>query len=326
MSARLVHSRSDRGFTLIELLVVIAIIAVLVAILLPAVQQAREAARASQCKNNLKQLGIAMHSYHETHFCFPPGSTAVFYKGTNWRTHLLPYIDQGPLYNKLDFNLPLTGGGSYPTSGVNTVLNNLSIPVYTCPSSDLNPTVGGSNNTSNLLMHMYVGIMGATPDPAGRTVGSASNYGGFYVNNGTLLCNEITRIRDMSDGSSNIMVIAEQSGRVNGVTDVRSAYYGGWAGVTFAAPVSASVPASSDSWSTGVTGVMYSINYRTYGAAIPAEANSPYDANTLLNSFHTGGINALMGDGAVVFLGDSMEMETLRRLASRGDSKPVGEF
>jgi prepilin-type N-terminal cleavage/methylation domain-containing protein len=323
MKLRLPGSRGPRGFTLIELLVVIAIIAVLVAILLPAVQQAREAARMSTCKNNLKQLGIAMHNYHETHFCFPPGTYQTFVKGTNWRTHLLPYIDQGPLYNKLDFNLPTSGGGSYPTSGVNMVLNNLSVPVYTCPSSDLNPTVGGSNNTSNLLMHMYVGIMGSTPDPAGRTVGSSSNYGGTYVSNGTFLVNEITRVRDLTDGTSQVLVIGEQSGRLNGVTDVRSAYYGGWSGAAMTGPVTGSYPAGADSWSTGVTGIMYSINYK---GTIPAASNSPYDANTILTSFHTGGINGLLGDGAVVFLGDSIDMETLRRLGSRSDMKPVGEF
>jgi hypothetical protein len=197
------------------------------------------------------------------------------------------------------------------------------VPVYTCPSSDLNPTVGGSNNTSNLLMHMYVGIMGSTPDPAGRTVGSSSNYGGTYVSNGTFLVNEITRVRDLTDGTSQVLVIGEQSGRLNGVTDVRSAYYGGWSGAAMTGPVTGSYPAGADSWSTGVTGIMYSINYK---GTIPAASNSPYDANTILTSFHTGGINGLLGDGAVVFLGDSIDMETLRRLGSRSDMKPVGEF
>ena len=100
-----------RGFTLIELLVVIAIIAILIALLLPAVQQAREAARSSQCKNNLKQLGLAMHNYHDTYKMFPPDNT--FTKGKiatssipawGWGTYLLPYLDQAPLFKRMGVN------------------------------------------------------------------------------------------------------------------------------------------------------------------------------------------------------------------------------
>src|ERR1700709_2477916 len=88
------------GFTLIELLVVIAIIAVLIALLLPAVQQAREAARRSQCKNNLKQLGLAMHNYHDTYKVFPTASGG---NGFSPHARILPYVDQAPLYGTLNF-------------------------------------------------------------------------------------------------------------------------------------------------------------------------------------------------------------------------------
>ncbi|MCH7990705.1 MAG: DUF1559 domain-containing protein, partial [Planctomycetes bacterium] len=105
---------SQRGFTLIELLVSIAIIAILIALLLPAVQQAREAARRTQCKSHLKQIGIALHNYHGAHGSFPPflinrtGSPSRIAdddKGANWLVFLLPFIDQSPLYNKWDFNI-----------------------------------------------------------------------------------------------------------------------------------------------------------------------------------------------------------------------------
>src|SRR5438132_1760143 len=109
------RSRLKQGFTLIELLVVIAIIAVLVALLLPAVQQAREAARRSQCKNNLKQMGLAVHNYHDTFGKYPPGSVAPSPSGgaanpttcyMGWGIALLPNIDQGPLYNQYNSNNP----------------------------------------------------------------------------------------------------------------------------------------------------------------------------------------------------------------------------
>ncbi|MDB5338411.1 MAG: hypothetical protein JWN70_4030, partial [Planctomycetaceae bacterium] len=102
------HRRTDRsGFTLIELLVVIAIIAVLIALLLPAVQQAREAARRSQCKNNLKQLGLALHNYHDTYGVFPYAQTPCCSGGHTWVEMLLPFMDQAPMYNQINFNLDI---------------------------------------------------------------------------------------------------------------------------------------------------------------------------------------------------------------------------
>jgi len=311
------------GFTLIELLVVIAIIAILIALLLPAVQQAREAARRTQCKNNLKQIGLALHNYESTVTCWPLGSNSPWDRVPNWRFQIFPYLEQANLYARIDFNLSLNGN---VTNANTTALSNNKIAAYICPSSPLDPNADNSvgttyNNALRTQIPMYVGISGATPDVAGRTVGSASNYGGFYTNNGMLLHNQQTRIRDAVDGTSNVMMVAEQSGRV-GTRDMRSGYYGGYTGTTFGARVSATVPNGADSWSTGLTSVQYRINSPT----VAAGSDNPWDANTVINSFHVGGIQGLLGDGSVRFLSENMDMGVLRNLCSREDGVPLGEF
>jgi len=136
MSAGVVRPRRS-GFTLIELLVVIAIIAILIALLLPAVQQAREAARRTQCRNNMKQIGLALHNYHDNYQRFPADAIWVFQPGAaslprhfTWIAAILPYFDQGPLYNQINFSLPLLG---QTTSGGKTIESTM-LPGMLCPS------------------------------------------------------------------------------------------------------------------------------------------------------------------------------------------------
>ena len=128
---------TKRGFTLIELLVVIAIIAILIALLLPAVQQAREAARRSQCKNNLKQMGLALQNYHDTHRVFPisHGDTGNSF---GWRASVLPNIDQAPLYNKINFSENIINTD-------NLEVARTPLPVYRCPSDPTDNQVSGGN-------------------------------------------------------------------------------------------------------------------------------------------------------------------------------------
>ena len=327
-----------RGFTLIELLVVIAIIAVLIALLLPAVQQAREAARRTQCKSQLKQIGIALANYHDTHSKFPPGaiyglnpSGCPLCAGTNWRTFILPYIDQAPLYNQLNF----VGGSfsafsSFPFSGGNQALAKLVIPVFKCPTSPWDPLSNPSNasNDQGGQLHDYVGISGAYPDPAATSraaVCSPQLNHGFFCNNGSLPPGQSFNIRDMTDGSSNVMVVAEQSGfvLVGGVkTDIRSNYTSGWPGSSLSNTVPTLV-ASSNMFYNGLTTVKYAIN----STAVVAPFNdTPYRANTVLNSYHVGGIHALLGDGSVRFLSENMNFATLLSLASKDDGQVLSEF
>jgi prepilin-type N-terminal cleavage/methylation domain-containing protein len=310
--------RVRKGFTLIELLVVIAIIAVLIALLLPAVQQAREAARRTQCKNNMKQLGLALHNYESSFTCWPIGSFTPLASVPNWRLQIFPYFDQGALYAQMDFTQSFAANA---TTTNTTALSRRILSAYVCPSSPLDPCANLGNNTTGQQVPMYIGVSGSYPDVAGRTVGSSSNYGGFYTNNGMLLHNELTRMRDAVDGTSNVMMVAEQSGRI-GTQDIRSGYYGGYTGTSFTGAITSANPAGKDSWSTGLTGVQYRINSPTTAAG----SNSPYDANTVINSFHTGGVHGLLADGSVRFISENMDFNVLLNLCSRNDSIPMGDF
>ena len=212
--------RRRRAFTLIELLVVIAIIAVLIALLLPAVQQAREAARRSQCINNLKQHGLALHNYHDTYATFPPGwigvqANASHVEGPSgfaWGAHTLPYIDQATLYSQINFNVSLVDPS-------NDVARKQVIGVFRCPSDPSSETwqLGEEGNPTNILTTLpsanYVGSFGtlgpedlcvAAPFPASQCRGD-----GMFSHNSKI------RMADIADG----VYITELIGMgVNGVT------------------------------------------------------------------------------------------------------------
>lgn len=327
------------GFTLIELLVVIAIIAILIALLLPAVQQAREAARRSTCKNNLKQLGLALHNYHDNFKSFPIGCLAPYHAG-NWRSKVLPYIDQGPLYNQITATEPtVTSGysgqrndsiniGVYGT-GSYAVLAGLTVPVYACPS---NPTDTNFNSTSNPTMnnaergqtHDYVGIAGAGPDPSSRSGQCSGDLSGrgIVCQNGLLYPNGTASIRDVTDGTTNTLLVGEQSGLVNN-QPLSANYQGGWAGWYPGFTKPASVTSSSD-FGNGVTTLRYAINLKT--TSPPNGAQTTYTHNTVINSFHVGGAHGLLADGSVRFLSENMNLPTLLQLGAKDDGQVIGEF
>ncbi len=328
------------AFTLVELLVVIAIIGILIALLLPAVQSAREAARRMQCTNNLKQMGLALHNYHGAFRSFPIGSrsgTIASYNtyGTNWRTALLPFMEQKPLYDNLNFKTgSFSGWASQPFSGGNEALEGLALPMYKCPSSTIDPFVNSptSINDRNSLMHDYVGISGAYPDPGSRG-SSVCRRGmrGYVCTNGLLLPHQTAAIRNASDGTSNTMIIAEQSGLV-GDTPIRSNYAGGWAGARDhnsgydLNPRRANqIPddGSANYYHCGLTVVHWAVNLQT---TTPNSNSATYETNTILNSFHPGVINVAMADGSVHSISEVIDMETLRRLAAADDGMPVGEY
>ncbi|WP_298868896.1 DUF1559 domain-containing protein [uncultured Gimesia sp.] len=319
-----------KGFTLIELLVVIAIIAILIALLLPAVQQAREAARRSTCKNNMKQMGLALHNYHDVFNKFPLGELAAY--AGNWKVGILPYLDQTNVYNQLIF-----GPDRFrSTSGLfNTVLTGFKVPGLNCPSSPLDDngqSTGGFDNGGNAQLHDYTAVMGSYPDPGGLTSEclDTGSWGSFVCANGLMLVNETVAMRDNTDGTSNTILVGEQSGNVAGL-DKRANYWGGWCGTSRG-------PSPINAYATGTTMVSAGTTTLRYppntdhglAAAVTCVGSSgcgtPYRHNTPLSSFHSGGVHALMADGAVRFISSSIDINTYLQLGARADGQVIGEF
>jgi prepilin-type N-terminal cleavage/methylation domain-containing protein len=311
----------QRGFTLIELLVVIAIIAVLIALLLPAVQQAREAARRSQCKNSLKQIGLAMHNYHDTYKMFPPGlihsgnAAGTGFTGASgwaWGTFILPYIDQAPLYSALSPSAPIDVVNQV------TLLRSI-IPTYLCASNTWrNPAQNTSYasvqirvpHTSGVSvpigMSNYVGALGVN----GPNCGTANDTGGMFFVNSNI------KIHDITDGTSNVWMVFERSTRprpTNGPGGDGITMGGNWAGV--------SAPGCYDpnyNW-YAVLGYIQGTYGEINGSATRFDTRQP-------DSFHVGGIHVALADGTVRFVSQNIALATAYQLVQRADGITVGEY
>jgi prepilin-type N-terminal cleavage/methylation domain-containing protein/prepilin-type processing-associated H-X9-DG protein len=273
-----------RGFTLIELLFVIAIIAVLIALLLPAVQQAREAARRSQCKNNLKQMGLALHNYHEAFQTFPPGyiagpDTTKTTPGWGWPVLLLPQLDQAPLYNQLNLNVPIQDPTN--TTAIKTLL-----PVFLCPSDII---AEGPFNITDSTAPTPVVVISTTPSSYAGSVGNDSSDVDDNINpgGGVLFRNSNVRFADITDGTSNTIVIGERSwSQTNGI----------WVGAPDGGRIRAGqknpfVPLD-EAASFGILGHAHWINILT----------DPDGGMDDFSSLHSGGAQFLFADGSVRFL------------------------
>ncbi len=330
------------GFTLIELLVVIAIIAILIALLLPAVQQAREAARRTQCKNHLKQLGLAMHNYHDVHGMFPianaPSSQNIGgatlnnnynpYYGFSAQVMMLPFLDQAPLYQSFDFN-------TTAVNGTNNALRLTKIPAFNCPSDVVWPGAEAGNN--------YVVSGGPS---VWWKVPIADQVGMFnYL--------RAVRFSDITDGTSNVLAASESvkgdnsSAQFNTFSDVARAITSAGA-IPYTLKPQSEIesigntalnggPSNSNSavrrdWAIGTLGqtvinTLAPPNWK-YPDAVSCSTCTAFDGSGVFaaRSRHTGGVHTLMGDGGVRFVSENVDFLTWQRLGHISDGNPLGEF
>jgi prepilin-type processing-associated H-X9-DG protein/prepilin-type N-terminal cleavage/methylation domain-containing protein len=293
-----------RAFTLIELLVVVSVIGLLVALLLPAVQAAREAARRARCVNNLKQLGLALHQYEGTHHAFPPGYVSNFRAdgtdtgpGWGWAAMLLPQVEQRPLFDSINFNLPIEGPS-------NLTCRRPTLATYLCPSDAVKPAwwamvrdPGGipTRRICEVAPANYVGVYG-TSDPG-------------IDGDGLFFRDSRVGIRDISDGTAQTLAVGERSHSLGEAT---------WVGSVTDAVL---FPVDGD-------GVGYPRAEGGPGMVLGHAGGrlGPGDPNGEVNQFysrHPGGVNFLFADGHVGFLKTTTPNKTFRALATRAGGEAV---
>jgi prepilin-type N-terminal cleavage/methylation domain-containing protein len=309
--------RKLRAFTLVELLVVIAIIGVLVALLLPAVQAAREAARRMKCQNGLKQMGLALHNYHDSFGRMP----ASFYRawptsaggtfgtpGWGWGTMLLPRIEQQGLYDAMN---PTTANLNNPPAPLKA-LAQTPLSIYRCPSDMGNKL---NANRANYGTSNYVAVFGSlydqdAPSSGALVYGSRENAG-----TGMFSPNSGIRLAEVTDGTSCTVMIAEMSygpnGKFSTTTQSKRVYNGAiWVG------------APNDTTTSNVS-TQLSLCGQAAGANVKFRKINCTESSNCISSAHPGGAQFSVGDGSVRFISENADTLMIDRVADRADGSPV---
>ena len=328
-----IPTRRD-AFTLIELLVVIAIIGILIALLLPAVQQAREAARSAQCKNNLKQIGLALHNYHDSVGCLPPGALAVLFNGTGvdpagsnpgrtsvsggwgWGAFILPYLDQGNLYKALNPN-----GNNFPASP--TQESRMPLAMYQCPSES-SPEIhfafpmGGDGAGNGHARSSYVAVSGSGDNADYANKSAPETRGMFWYNSSV-------RLRDVTDGTSNTVMITERFWDGGDSETRRGSVWVGKcpggandAGNKYATIVRVE---NSANWVVNGLNNNAAASHHGGGGVVGAGAG---DGGSMIRGGY--GVHVLMADGSTRFLTENLHGDTWQRLGQMSDGHPLGQF
>jgi len=335
------------------LLVVIAIIAILIALLLPAVQQAREAARRTQCRNNLKQLGLALHNYHDNFNQFPMGYVDIVGgktdptsgTGWSWMTFILPYLDQAPLYNQFNFNYTPYSCAVMPCAAAatgNQLLVGTALAAFACPS-DVKPRVDTQNSgaaasgwgTAAAATSSYQGCRGAFEGATCTVSGTAITL--HPRMNGLLRVDGTIGIRDVTDGTSNVVAVGEVRWTplitdINGATNVGSQRQFIYGSITNQGGPDCTVTGANSN------GPHLHLRATHHSPNSPQIAASNLDDN--FHSLHVGGAHFLLTDGSVKFISQNIDNTatsytaalvngpygTYQRLGSINDGQVIGEF
>ena len=295
--AKMPHKKC--GFTLVELLVVIAIIGILVGLLLPAVQAACESARRLQCSNNLHQMGIALHNYHDTMRRLPPG--IVDPSHLMWTGSLLPYVDQSVLFRTLDVSK------SWELPGPNASACSTYLSIYRCPSSDA-PDHVSVQGTADRVPSSYLAVGSGTDT---RESGQVTDHLGLYLRNGTMFVNSAVRLSSVLDGTSSTVVIGEalfrpqiQAPDLSGTVQIVDHWYIGTDGVRSAGSAPGLIEVSEAIGSTGV-------------ALNGLYLDLPIDEKEIgFSSLHSSGSQFVFNDGHVQFLSESIDSKVYSALGT----------